>query len=115
MDRASSIFDHTCHQQALGGNSSCVKCHEGEHTARTAAPCVECHEEMAPSPGQATFNYATPGYEAAMHGVCISCHQQAAELQGRSALAHCSTCHRRNELKSGGGEIEAARNLSDRP
>ncbi|MEW5960057.1 MAG: NrfD/PsrC family molybdoenzyme membrane anchor subunit, partial [Chloroflexota bacterium] len=47
MYRPTSIFDHTLHQVELGGNASCIECHQGEHTAVTAKPCVECHETMA--------------------------------------------------------------------
>jgi hypothetical protein len=112
MDRATSIFDHTLHQFELGGNASCVECHDGEHTARTAAPCVECHEAMGPQPSQVTFDHAAPGYREAMHGTCISCHQQEAELQNEPALAKCSTCHRRDDVESVDvGGTEAARLL----
>jgi cytochrome c553 len=65
---------------------------------------------MGPPPGQATFNDAAPGYEAAMHGACISCHQQEAEAQNRPALGQCTTCHRQDDMETVDvGEIESAR------
>jgi Zn finger protein HypA/HybF involved in hydrogenase expression len=88
-----SIFDHTLHQISLGGNQSCLECHQGEHTARTATACVECHQTMAPGPGQAGFNYYAPAYKEAMHGTCLACHGQEAVTQNKPELGRCPACH----------------------
>jgi Ni/Fe-hydrogenase subunit HybB-like protein len=92
-DQTASIFDHTRHQNKLGGNASCAECHRGEHIRTTALACLECHEDMTPSGEAAAFNYIAPSYVEAMHGVCQDCHQQEAQAQGRPELALCSTCH----------------------
>jgi Ni/Fe-hydrogenase subunit HybB-like protein len=92
-----SIFDHTLHQVALGGNASCVECHAGEHMPNTAKPCLECHETMKPGAGEATFNYMAPGYTDAMHAACVTCHEQEAEAQARPELAQCPVCHHLDE------------------
>ena len=93
MYRPTSIFDHTLHQVELGGNASCVECHQGEHTAATAKPCAECHETMTAKSGETAFNSLAPGYKDAMHGACIPCHEQEAELQAKPELSWCPACH----------------------
>lgn len=88
-----SIFDHTYHTTALGGNTACSQCHMGEHRSVTAVTCQECHDDMTPAIGQANFNSMASGYKDAMHGRCLNCHQSEAALQSRPELAVCSTCH----------------------
>ncbi len=88
-----SIFDHTLHQTALGGNQSCQECHAQEHTQLTAAICQDCHEAMTPAEGQTVFEAMAPGYKDAMHGRCLTCHQQQAIEQNKPQLPLCSTCH----------------------
>jgi Ni/Fe-hydrogenase subunit HybB-like protein len=88
-----SIFDHSLHQDDLGGNAACVECHTGEHTRDSAKPCVECHEAMVPEAGGAAFNYLAPSYQEAMHGTCIACHEREAAIQNRPELARCPACH----------------------
>jgi Ni/Fe-hydrogenase subunit HybB-like protein len=92
-----SIFDHTLHQNALGGNAACVECHVGEHMPDTAKPCLECHQTMSPQVGETTFNTMAPGYTDAMHGTCIPCHEQEAVAQARPELARCPACHQLDE------------------
>lgn len=99
MNRPTSIFVHTQHQQVLGGNASCVECHSGEHTARTAKTCGACHDTMKPKAGESTFNDFAPAYREAMHAACIPCHQQEAELQNKPELGRCPACHARVEEK----------------
>jgi Ni/Fe-hydrogenase subunit HybB-like protein len=92
--QSSSIFNHELHQGALGGNESCLECHDSvEHTKLTAAICQECHEEMAPGEGEAAFSMLAPAYKDAMHGRCLDCHEEQALVQDRPELALCSTCH----------------------
>jgi hypothetical protein len=88
-----SIFDHSVHQQALGGNESCLECHTQEHVKLTAEICQECHESMLPGNGQTVFNISAPAYKDAMHSRCLGCHEQQALEQDRPELALCSTCH----------------------
>jgi len=88
-----SIFNHTMHTAAHGGNASCVECHQGEHRAQTAAACVDCHEDMTSEPGEATFSYLAPGFQDAMHENCRTCHEEQAGFLGKEDLAACSTCH----------------------
>jgi len=93
MYNPTSIFNHTEHQLALGGNSACVECHTGERTADTAAECQTCHEDMVPQGQNTAFQPQAPGYKDAMHGLCISCHEEQAEPLQKPELAQCSACH----------------------
>jgi Ni/Fe-hydrogenase subunit HybB-like protein len=103
--QAVNIFDHTRHQQILGGNAACQECHTVEHTRRSAAACQECHETMSPKEGQAAFNPMAPAYLDAMHGLCQDCHAQQAAAQNRPELALCKTCH---SLQENPSELQAA-------
>ena len=92
--QASSIFNHELHQGALGGNESCLECHDAvEHTKLTAEICQDCHETMIPGERQTAFSMLAPSYKDAMHGRCLDCHEEQALDQGRPELALCSTCH----------------------
>jgi hypothetical protein len=97
MTSSTSIFDHSLHQAALGGNAACVQCHAGEHLAATAKPCQACHATMKPGPGETAFDDRAIGYAAAMHGACIPCHQQEAAAQARPELARCPACHQSSD------------------
>lgn len=88
-----SIFNHSLHQGALGGNESCLECHTQEHSKLTAEICQDCHETMTPGEGQTAFNMLAPSYQDAMHGRCLDCHQEQTLEQDRPELALCSTCH----------------------
>jgi hypothetical protein len=88
-----SIFDHSLHQNALGGNENCQECHQGEHDKLTSEICQDCHETMTPVEGHTAFNMLAPSYQDAMHGRCLDCHEKKALEQDRPELALCSTCH----------------------
>lgn len=90
-----SIFDHTFHQQVLGGNVSCSECHIGEHIADSAVGCNECHETMASKESSTVkFNYAAQGYVDALHDQCIACHEREKVARNKEDLPRCPTCHR---------------------
>ena len=100
------IFDHDRHEEALGHNEGCARCHTDaslpkrrEHTT----PCSECHAEMRVAGSrieqrrpqvQAPESVAS-GYMDAMHGLCIPCHEQKErERPGKEGwLSGCVACH----------------------
>ncbi len=93
MSLATSIFDHTWHQQELGGNDSCTECHQGQHTAENTHPCSECHDTMQTNrDGSTPFTHLAPGYEDAMHNTCIACHK-AEVAEEKPELTQCPACH----------------------
>jgi len=88
-----SIFNHTVHQKSLGGNVSCVECHETEHVRQSAAICQDCHETMTAQEGESVFNPFASSYKDALHRRCLNCHEQKAVELDKPELALCSTCH----------------------
>jgi hypothetical protein len=108
--QSASIFDHVLHQNALGGNQSCQECHTREHTSLSAEICQDCHENMAHTGGQTTFNMLAVSYKDAMHGRCLNCHQQEAVAQDVPELALCSTCHMVYQEESDQVEVSLSAN-----
>jgi Ni/Fe-hydrogenase subunit HybB-like protein len=104
MYRWTDTFDHARHVAALDERLSCGVCHRDRHAPRTRAgsrSCASCH----PSPSsRVTRVRAThgaepglaPGYEKAMHGLCLGCHREEEKDVSVSEqyLGRCSTCHR---------------------
>ncbi len=106
MYEPTSIFNHSSHSEALGGNDGCVRCHrnpDAVKSAETATPCVECHAEMIAGNGlSASLALAeaglwmAPGYRTAMHGSCAVCHEQRMQLRPdayTAQFARCDNCH----------------------
>jgi Ni/Fe-hydrogenase subunit HybB-like protein len=104
MYRWTDTFDHARHVVALDQSLSCIVCHRDRNAARTRAEsraCASCHQATPPhltrvrttreaEPGLA------PGYEKAMHGLCLGCHREEEKgvaVADRS-LSRCTTCHR---------------------
>ncbi len=101
MYAATDTFGHDRHVAALGGNASCERCHPPAQPRdrSTATACQTCHRldrvagstvEAAATPGIA------PGYEKAMHTLCIGCHREHEERAGveTPVLSRCPNCHR---------------------
>ena len=106
MYEATSIFDHTAHTQALGGNAGCVRCHTDPNAVKsvaTAKPCIDCHKDMIASDAMVVSTklgepglWMAPGYMTAMHRTCIVCHEQRAkEFPDKYAaqFVRCDNCH----------------------
>ena len=98
-----SAFDHDAHVRALHGNAGCVECHENAHGPKdyaTATACADCHQAPAVvrpviEAPEARWRSA-PGYEEAMHELCIACHRrEVAEhpQQYPVAMTRCAWCH----------------------
>jgi hypothetical protein len=104
MYRWTDTFDHARHVAALDESLSCVVCHQDRHAPRTRAgsrSCASCHPSPPPhltrvratrtaEPGLA------PGYEKAMHGLCLGCHREEEKgvAVSEQYLSLCTTCHR---------------------
>lgn len=105
MFLTTDIFDHTYHQQEMGGNEGCSECHTGgTHTRHNTVPCGECHDTMAHNrDGSTPFDAVAASYEDAMHNNCIVCHET--ERPEKPELARCPACHNFTE----GVELTEAR------
>jgi hypothetical protein len=97
------IFSHAQHAAAYGEARSCAICHADPGNPKTRAgskACGDCHESAPPggerNPAfQAAGLGRAPGYQAAMHGLCIPCHQASDKEHGfdRPHFGLCSNCH----------------------
>jgi hypothetical protein len=109
MYRWTDTFDHARHVSAHDDSLSCTVCHQDRSAARTRAEsraCASCHHA---TPARLTRVRVTrkaepgraPGYEKAMHGLCLSCHREEEKEVAVTDrhLSRCTTCHR-NEFAS---------------
>ena len=109
MFRWTDTFDHARHVTAHGGPLSCSVCHRDRAAPRTRAgsrACASCHPT---TPSDLTRVRVTreaepglaPGYEKAMHGLCLTCHRNEEKEVAAAdrSLGRCTTCHR-NEFAS---------------
>jgi hypothetical protein len=103
MHEPTELFDHTLHQDVLGGNDGCSSCHVDAAVVKsreTSTACGECHgDDVGRSPVIQDPDEAwrpPVGYQEAMHGLCVTCHELAVEdAPGLRppTLATCTTCH----------------------
>lgn len=107
MYEVTDIFDHILHIQRLDGNRSCHVCHPKSAAGKsreTALACWECHGDMVVAgsriqPGHELIGFA-PGYEDAMHGLCVTCHEELSQREPERYGPHfgrCDVCHREFE------------------
>ena len=103
-----SVFSHSGHIKALGGNRGCGRCHADPAVPRVrgaTVPCGRCHRDLVKAASSAlagkTMGAArrpglAPGYMSAMHGLCINCHKAEARRRPRLGVgfARCAFCHR---------------------
>ena len=104
MYRWTDTFDHARHVAAHGQSVSCAVCHRDRAAARSRAssrPCSSCHQATAPHLTRVRVTRETepglaPGYEKAMHGLCLGCHREEERriAVGDRYLSRCTTCHR---------------------
>jgi hypothetical protein len=104
MYRWTDTFDHARHVSAHDESLSCTVCHQDRSAPRTRAgsrACASCHHD---TPAHLTRVRVTreaeaglaPGYEKAMHGLCLGCHREEEKevaIADRH-LGRCTTCHR---------------------
>jgi Ni/Fe-hydrogenase subunit HybB-like protein len=118
MYRGTDTFDHSRHEAANGGHRSCVVCHADRSAPRTrtgSKACASCHP---PTPQSDTRVRAAtdgvpgvaPGYEKAMHGLCLGCHREkeSALAAADRHLGRCTTCHRPGLMLGVGGQALSA-------
>ncbi len=81
-------FNHRFHQDTLGKNESCKKCHHMNIRQNEVSPCYICHGEMyKPTP---LFNHAFHEAQFRDKGSCKVCHpRERTETTYRS----CKDCH----------------------
>ncbi|MEW6200567.1 MAG: cytochrome c3 family protein, partial [bacterium] len=89
--------NHSLHEEILGFNDSCAKCHDlsKPKSRENSKPCFECHREdmQMEKPKTGIFNDKAAGYMNAMHGSCIPCHKEQGLKNKKPELGECSACH----------------------
>ena len=79
MYQPTDLFNHQSHADKLGGNQSCIRCHEeGDEVKNreTAKACLDCHQEMLTGRAPRGFDGIAPSYKDIMHSACIPCHER---------------------------------------
>ncbi len=86
------LFDHLGHQERLGGQTSCGRCHHRNRPLEVGTPCSRCHRDMYRTTD--TFSHAR--HVAAYEGRrgCGECHRDPAAAKTRAGSRPCDDCHR---------------------
>ncbi len=81
-------FNHTLHQETLGKNESCVKCHHMNLTKNEITPCYLCHKDMYKS--VSIFNHKQHEALFINDSSCQKCHFKERTLH---TFRPCTECH----------------------
>ena len=103
------IFNHAFHEDKLGkklsGKALCAECHElaEPESLENSKHCYECHASdmgMSTASDGERFNHMAPGYQNAMHELCVNCHVEEVDANPElpKSLGECGTCHNRNSF-----------------
>jgi Ni/Fe-hydrogenase subunit HybB-like protein len=95
------IFDHAAHQERHEDGDSCATCHDPDRpkgrSHDNAKACIECHRDnMNGLASQVVkgYSHVAPGYEHAMHGLCVTCHRlKEKDPADPKGLGNCLRCH----------------------
>ncbi|MDP8228296.1 MAG: Ni/Fe-hydrogenase cytochrome b subunit [Candidatus Electryoneaceae bacterium] len=107
MDGYGSIFKHKFHEDILGGEASCAKCHHMNLPHDQNTGCYSCHSDMY----QPTDAFGHDWHASPDGGKlsCVKCHTEgesrSAEASSvRQSIRNCSECH--NDMIPAGAEID---------
>jgi Ni/Fe-hydrogenase subunit HybB-like protein len=98
-----TVFPHADHQERLGGDSSCVRCHHMSLPGDETTPCSRCHRHMVDS----TLIFDHARHVAAVvkkekltgifpeNRTCAICHGKG-NVKTAGTAKHCLECHKDN-------------------
>jgi Ni/Fe-hydrogenase subunit HybB-like protein len=86
------LFGHVAHQQRLGGDASCVKCHHRNVPLDRGTSCVRCHADMYEATD--TFDHARHVRAHKGEESCVVCHADRAAARDRAGSKPCDDCHK---------------------
>ncbi|NWG00274.1 MAG: Ni/Fe-hydrogenase cytochrome b subunit [Thermoanaerobaculaceae bacterium] len=86
------LFEHEAHQQRLGGNLSCGRCHHFNLPLERGTSCGRCHRDMYRSTD--TFSHDRHTAALGANGSCSRCHRSEGE-KTRATATPCRECHER--------------------
>lgn len=93
-DRANTyvLFDHAGHQERLGGNSSCVKCHHRNAVLDRGTSCRVCHQHKYRATEM--FDHEVHVERYGGNASCSQCHEPG-EPKTIAGSKDCAECHPR--------------------
>ncbi|MFO8056592.1 MAG: cytochrome c3 family protein [bacterium] len=86
-------FNHDMHQELLGREDSCVKCHHIHKPADPNSDCSGCHKSMVKK--TSIFSHNLHQQKLGGNGSCKECHDPAKAKTPQTAKA-CAKCHADN-------------------
>jgi Ni/Fe-hydrogenase subunit HybB-like protein len=86
------LFGHAAHQQRLGGEASCAKCHHRNVPLDRGTSCARCHRDMYRPTD--TFDHALHVAAHDDEEPCVVCHTDRAAAKDRSGSKPCDSCHK---------------------
>jgi hypothetical protein len=87
-------FKHAFHQQKLGDQASCAKCHHLDKPDDLYTACHQCHRSMAQP--TAIFNHTFHTAKLGGNKGCTQCHTDSSQPKWRTNTKACSSCHEKN-------------------
>ncbi len=86
------LFEHEAHQQRLGGDLSCGRCHHFNLPLERGTSCARCHRDMY----RPTDTFAHDRHAAALgaNRSCARCHRGGGD-KTRATATPCRECHER--------------------
>jgi Ni/Fe-hydrogenase subunit HybB-like protein len=86
------LFGHAEHQQRLGGDTSCGKCHHRNVPLDRGTSCVRCHQDMYRLTD--TFDHTRHVVAHDDENSCVVCHSDRTAAKDRTASKPCESCHK---------------------
>jgi len=86
------FFRHEAHQNRMGGENSCAKCHHMNKPLDRATPCYQCHSDMFSATD--TFDHDYHVEKMGDNSACVECHTDPGEVKNRRTAKPCLECHR---------------------
>jgi Ni/Fe-hydrogenase subunit HybB-like protein len=85
------LFDHQRHQDRLGGQASCGRCHHRNLRLDRGTPCSVCHADMYRCTD--TFDHQLHVTALGNNSSCIRCHDNPEAPKTREHATPCLECH----------------------
>jgi len=86
------LFDHSAHEQRVGGDAACAVCHHLNLPLDRNSSCSACHRDMY----EPTATFSHRAHTRALPGAagCGQCHDEASPVRTMASATTCVTCHK---------------------
>lgn len=85
------IFKHKFHEEILGNDASCVKCHHMNNPGDEATGCYECHYNMYSDAD--VFKHDWHASSTGANQKCFECHTED-KYKSKESAKDCNQCHK---------------------